>query len=244
MGTIYLNTYRPMAMPKYKPLIDDARRAGVRLMPFVAASCRREPDFENALPSITAIGRGKNFPPKLQVGDVVIYLTVKDTFGMIPKPHRRLTGVLRVSHRFESHEEAAAWYQEQGLPLPSSCLVAGNDPVALERTSGEYCDEDDKTIAMPSVEMWDRRYKERVALSPNLLVCEVLYKELQAPRAIDDEDARHIYPTGKMPPTRTPATLTPETARKLLEYVRLPHVAALIEQGNLAKVEEGMLAAV
>lgn len=65
----------------YRPLIH--RRAGrvaaeqFHLPPFLDGSCRREPDLESAFPSISALCRGRNFAPRLRVGDLAAYLAAK-----------------------------------------------------------------------------------------------------------------------------------------------------------------------
>lgn len=44
---------------------------------FIDGSCRREPDFENYNPSITALCRQNQFAPKLLANDIIVYITVK-----------------------------------------------------------------------------------------------------------------------------------------------------------------------
>jgi hypothetical protein len=96
---IYLVTCRPLIATRHG--ITAARRHG--LPPFVDASCRREPDFENPRPSISAICRGRNFAPRLRVGDLAVYLTVKGRYPGLAEPHWRLVAVLEVVERFPSH---------------------------------------------------------------------------------------------------------------------------------------------
>ena len=83
----------------YRPLIQSASgRAAVRkhaLSPFIDGSCRREPDFESAFPSITAMCRAGNFAPRLQIGDRIAYLTVKGKYLGHHEPGWRLVAVLR-----------------------------------------------------------------------------------------------------------------------------------------------------
>src|SRR2546423_15125523 len=72
----YINTYHPLCE-------NSSGKAAARRFdhpPFVDASCRREPDFESLRPSITALCRGEKFAPRLKVGDVVIYLTVRGRY--------------------------------------------------------------------------------------------------------------------------------------------------------------------
>ena len=70
--TIKLNSFRPLcgtilgveAISKYK------------FPPFIDASCRREPDFQNPFPSISALCRQGQFAPHLRKDDIVVYMTV------------------------------------------------------------------------------------------------------------------------------------------------------------------------
>ena len=118
----YLVTYRPLLQTRLG-------RQAVKehgLPRFIDGSCRREPDFESAYPSITALCRGSRFAPRLHPGDHVIYITTKGSYLGRRERHWRLTSVLQVLHRFASHEQAASWYRERNLALPSNCMVAGN----------------------------------------------------------------------------------------------------------------------
>ncbi len=60
--------------------------------PFIAGSCRREPDFENDFPSITSLCRQEKFAPLLFPNDVVVYITVKGD-------HYRLYWQLRIKKK-------------------------------------------------------------------------------------------------------------------------------------------------
>lgn len=152
----------------YRPLIRRAagREAAVRfgLPPFIDGSCRREPDFESEVPSITALCRGANFAPRLHVGDTVAYLAVKARYPGESERRRRLTAVLRVEHRFSSHSDAAAWYRQEGLPLPSNCWVPGNPPVPYEQTVQDQ----------PDLRAWDKGYRYRARRWPIFLVTRPL----------------------------------------------------------------------
>src|SRR5437870_5562047 len=128
----YLNSFRPLCHTKAGRLAIERHR----LPYFIDASCRREPDFQAAFPSITAICRGRMFAPRLKEGDAVAYLTVKSQYPSEQFQHWRLIALLRVIHRCDSHREAAAWYQERALPLPSNCLVEGNNCLPFELTAG------------------------------------------------------------------------------------------------------------
>ena len=121
---IFLNSYRPLIRTA-------AGRAAVAkhsIPPFVDGSCRREPDFEARFPGISAICRFRHFAPRLREDDVVLYVTVKGDYWRRDARLWHLTALLKVLRVLPSHHEAAAWYRENSLPLPSNCLLAENPP--------------------------------------------------------------------------------------------------------------------
>jgi hypothetical protein len=131
---LYLNTYTPLARSVA------GREASLRftLPPFIDGSIRREPDLQHDWPAISCLCRAGKFAPRLQLGDIVAYMTCTGNWhkpGDEAAPrNRRLTAVLRVEALCKSHEDAAAWYTARKLPLPSNCMVPGNDAQALERS--------------------------------------------------------------------------------------------------------------
>jgi hypothetical protein len=211
--SIYLAKYHPLA--EYPGGLEAIQK--YRLSPFVDASCRREPDLESSYPSISTICHGVMFAPRLQPGDVVVYITSKGRYENLPVDHWRFTAVLKVIERFATHEEAAEWYQAKGLPLPSNCLVEGNKPLPLEVTCGFYCDDDDKERVPRNVAEWDERYQSRVEASSVFLVCKPLYIRLRNAPAINDNDVKLIFPNKKMPTARIPSVIAPETLQRILQ---------------------------
>jgi len=95
----FLATYRPLCRTA------QGRRAITKysLPPYVDGSCRREPDLEAHFPTITALCRGRMFAPRLYEGDRVAYVTKQGRYGLRASLHWRLTALLLVEHRFESH---------------------------------------------------------------------------------------------------------------------------------------------
>ncbi len=200
--SIYLVTYRPLN-------INQPGRKAVRkhnLPPYIDGGCRREPDLQSAFPSISAVCRAGKFAPRLKVGDTVVYITVLDG----ATDTWRMTAILEVCERFESHKDAAEWYRNQGLPLPSNCLVKGNDPQPLDHTNGQS-DECEMPVkprgCQPTGDTtlrdWDESYQERVRNYPMFLRCEALCPvDLYNPPILTREDIKRIF--GKMPSTRNP----------------------------------------
>jgi hypothetical protein len=192
----------------YRPLIH--RRAGrvaaeqFDLAPFLDGSCRREPDLESAFPSISALCRGRNFAPRLRVGDLAAYLAAKREYGDHPASHRRLTAVLRVRERFDDHEQAAVWYRAHDLPLPSNCMVNGNPPIPYERT-----------VQDSPEETWDRSYRARAWRCPVFLVTQALFRELHEPPVVTEEMMEEAF--GRVPGLLTPPGYPEDRVRRLLE---------------------------
>jgi len=180
MSCVYVVTYRPLCSTA-------AGRAVKSDPPYADGSCRREPDLESPFPSITALCRGRNFAPRLKEDDRVAYVTCARN-GIW-----RLTALLRVKRYFGTHEQAAAWYRSEGLPLPSNCMVAGNRPLPLNRTIGPSgCNE---------LKEWDRHYQQRAREHSVFLACEPLWRNLHHPPPITRED----WLAWKGRPTQTPS---------------------------------------
>lgn len=200
--SIFLTTYQPLIHSQ----AGKQAAAKYGIPPFVDRSCRREPDFESVYPSITAICRGKIFAPRLSEGDIVVYLTKKDAY-LSKEEVRHLVAVLQVVKRFETHEDAANWYRERNLPLPSNCMVPGNPPVEFDKTA--------PSRKVSSLRAWDAKYRLRVRDNPVFLICNPLYRELHNPPIITQEMLNLIF--GKPPATRNPPKISPEQYQQLRE---------------------------
>lgn len=197
----FLNTYRPLIWNRA------GRTASAEhgLPPYVDASCRREPDFEAEFPSISALCRVDKFAPRLHVGDIVAYLTRKGSYGGFNGSHWRLTAVLQVQMRFESHVEAASWYFDRGLTLPRNCMIAGNPPLPLDRTDA----------FIESLRVWDREYQKRSEKCGVFLACAPLFRELWSPPVITP--AMMLRTFGRIPGTQNPPAISKEELNALLK---------------------------
>jgi hypothetical protein len=193
----------------FRPLVN--RRAGriaaerFGLPPFIDGSCRREPDFESAFPSISALCRGANFAPRLHRDNTAVYITTKGRWLGHREPHWRLVAVLRVRERFESHLDAAHWYREQGLPLPSNCWVPENAPIAYERT-----------VQDSPRETWDRGYRVRARRFPVFLATDAVFLELWQPPIVTPDLMFDVL--GRVPNTLTPPVIPDAAVTRFLEY--------------------------
>jgi hypothetical protein len=215
----YLNSYRPLVKtPEGRAAV---RRHG--LPPFADGSIRREPDLEHEFPSITCLCRAGKFAPRLEVGDVVGYLTVKARFGLSRPRHRRLTAILAVRHRVCSHEAAAQWYCDRGLPLPSNCMVEDNPPEPLDRSSRcrQGCGSGSEDASLLT---WDAEYRARAEAHGTFLVCEPLFRDLSWGAPVV-EDRHLVAAFGAVPGTQNPGALEAADFRELLRLIGVPPLA-------------------
>ncbi len=133
--------------------------------PYLDGSCRREPDFSSTHPPITSLCRGRQFVPQLSVGDQVLYITVKGRWNEVPEDHWRLVALLRVIEILPSHQAGAQWYIDRGLPIPTNCLVPGNEPLPMGMNAG-------LPPHAANLEDWNNQYLERVQVPPRFVVTE------------------------------------------------------------------------
>jgi hypothetical protein len=129
--------------------------------------------------------------------------------------------ILRVVERFESHAEAAIWYTEIGLKLPSNCMVAGNAPEPFDKTNQYPPKEIQKRLrdltADQALRLWDYTYQQRVKQCSIFLACEKEYLDLSTPPAMRLEDMKKIF--GRVRGTQTPPQITEP------EYAALKQIA-------------------
>jgi hypothetical protein len=159
------------------------------------------------------------FAPRLQTGDTVAYMTVKGRYEPEQFSHWRLVAILRVIRRFESHKQAAAWYQDSNLPLPSNCVVEANDPLPYDLTIGllppnkfgEGLSTEEK------LRKWDLGYKVRARKHGVFLACAADFLELNVPPILTGEAMLKIF--GRVPPTLTPPSISEN------EYAALAEIA-------------------
>jgi hypothetical protein len=200
MARCYLNSYIPLVANVV------GRQAAERfaLPPLIDGSIRREPDLEHDYPGISGLCRTDKFAPRLQIGDRVAYMTNKRDLGTAA-PHHRLTAVLEVVEVRPTHEAAAAWYRNNGLPLPSNCMVPGNRPKPLEQ-SHRICSCEPKAVGDDLLQVWDEEYQERARQYPIFVVCRPLFCDLSwnAPIVKDEHFTRAF---GQPPSTQNPGAL-------------------------------------
>jgi hypothetical protein len=198
--------------------------------PCIDGSCRREPDREARFPTITAWCR-PTFAPRVNEGDRVAYFTVSGRYPTPrnPKGHY-LVAVWRVERRLESHTEAARWYRERSLRLPSTCLVPGNPPIPYDGTNQrlskelgfrvrENPDWDHDRI----VRLWDGGYARRAEACGVVLVCKSELLELTSPPLYTVERMTTVF--GRLPGLQNPPKMGTGEYEALMASVKEAYVA-------------------
>ena len=201
---IYLSSYYPLIQNKAGREAANA----FNIPRFVDGSCRREPDFESRFPSISALCHGRNFAPRLLEGDIIVYITHKGPYLGAQEHHWRLTAVLEVFKRFESHVAAARWYVTRGLSRPRNCMVEGNPPLPRE-----------KTVARWPIKSWDRFYRMRARQCGVFLACKPRYLELHNPPEITEGMMSQVFK--RIPGTRNPPAISLEQFCRLMAQLGL-----------------------
>jgi hypothetical protein len=148
--------------------------------------------------------RGRNFAPRLKVGDTVAYLTRKGSYGDHPSPHWRLVAVLRIKATFPTHRAAADWHLGQGLPLPNDCIVPENPPLPADHTEDPDAD----------IAEWDAHYRRRTQEHGAFTISEPLWMDLYEPPVITHAVMLDVF--GRVTPTRTPPEIPDHQFRALL----------------------------
>ena len=209
--TIKLNSYRPLC-------ISEQGREAIKkygFPPFIDSSCRRDPDLENEYPSTTALCRGENFAPKVNVGDIIVYMTRKGDYGIYSdnQKTRVLTAVLEVVEIYKNHEEAARWYEEHGVKLPNNCIVPGNPPYEWDQTAGINGKD------FKNVKDWDAFYRERTEKIPVFVRCRKLYCNIENPPFLSNDQLYSIF--GRVPSTQTPPAISADHFEKLMKLLNI-----------------------
>ena len=203
----YLVTYEPLCF----------RRAGQRAIeqhgyaPFVDFSCRREPDLEAKPPAISALCRKQWFAPRLEEGDVVVYLSKKGSYGTHATPFWYLVAVLKVRKTFSSHPEAAAWYRQRRRQLPRNCVVTGNRALPLSHTGRTKADLKKLKLTLAG---WKTQYLAIASDFPEFVACTRLSVRLHRPRVLAAATAERAL--GHAPITQTPKAEPARNVRRLL----------------------------
>ena len=173
--------------------------------PFIDASCRREPDFENNYPSITSICRQGMFAPRLRENDIVVYLSTKRKYYDDDQANNKLIAFLQVDKIFETHQLAFEWYKKNNFPTPSNCMVDNNSPYNFDHTASNFetskeikayllkSDEDRKRQGQFILRLWDNKYKGSTDKWKMFVKTKPLLVEFNKPISLFKADLETIF---------------------------------------------------
>lgn len=207
----FLNCYTPICTSKK----GKEAASQYKIPPFADASCRREPDLEHKRPSITATCRCGQFVPRLEKGDMVVYVTKKGKYES--RIHGwRLIAILEVIEKFENHKQAKKWYEDNNYSLPSNCLVPGNPPLP-EKETGQIYGKKSWPFAT-SYEATESQYQARVKKVPVFIVTKPLAKELNNPITLTEKDMLKTF--GRIPGMQNPPKITEKQFNELSKIIK------------------------
>lgn len=218
----FLNTYRPLVWTAAGHNAADE----FGLSPFIDGSIRREPDLAHRFPSITCLCRADRFAPRIRIGDLVGYMTVKHRYGDEKSRHRRLTSLLRAWKLFDSHREAAEWYRDRKLKLPSNLMVPGNKPDPISHTV--YADLSDSNscgdrrgCGSNLLREWDKEYADRARCWGRVVVCQRIFRNLEwSCPVVTDKLLESAF--GEIPGTQNPGNLDRTQFIRFLSRLKPP----------------------
>ena len=191
MKTIHISKVGLIKLISYKPLCYN--KIGLNAIntyqypPFVDHSCRREPDFQNQLPTITSLCRSGKFAPFLKVDDIVIVIT---------KQSHHLVAILQVIQVFQNHQQGYNWYLNNNLTIPGNCMIQGNPPLDFDRTAGDFINKTQENaflkrpnpiqlkIGSKRLPIWDNLYIQRANNHQNFVSTKALYLDINNPKCI------------------------------------------------------------
>ena len=192
------------------------------LKPFIDASCRREPDFENKYPSITSLCRKNKLAPQLRENDIVVYLSKPGKYKSSEKFLRRgryyLVSILEVKKVCKNHQEAKEWYGSKRIDLPSNCMIKENLPEEFHRTGGNFNNQKEiKNFLLldkdaqhkegkTRIRRWNYHYQKRANEYSQFNITKPIFQELETPIEILREDLIRWF--GKVPRTQTPKIIS------------------------------------
>lgn len=203
---VFLNSYYPLCTTK------KGRDSSIKfkLLPFLDGSCRREPDFEKNKPAITGLCRTNKLVPRLEKGDLVIYITNKRKYYN-SESERYFVGILEVEKILESHKLAMGWYQNNEYELSQNIICENTKPLESEFTH-RFIDTDFKNNdGEANIRRWNGFYKGRSRDYPLVAQCKIWNNQLNldCPRSITDEEMRAIFIRDKVG-TQNPPKLKEE----------------------------------
>jgi len=200
---VFLNSFIPLAYNRF------GRNSAINnnLPLYIDGSCRREPDFQNPSPAITQLCRPNKLVTRLNVGDLVIYITKLGNYGN-PPSHWNFIGVLEVIDFVLNHNQAEVYYLNNQIPISQNVICNQTTPFPLNMTHG-LCGFHHRNLPPHRIiTLWNNGYIGRANRYPKVAITRVWKNTLNLnnPPVITHAIMNNIF--GRIPGTQTPPKLT------------------------------------
>lgn len=200
---VFLNSFIPLAYNRFGRSAATANNLPL----FIDGSCRREPDFQNPLPAITQLCRPKKLVTRLNIGDLVIYITKLGNYGN-PPAHWNFIGVLEVIDFAQNHNHAEAYYLNNQIKVSQNIICNQTIPFPLNMTHGLSGFPHENLSPQRVISLWNNGYISRANNYPKVSITKV-WKDtlnLNNPTVITHTMMQNIF--GRVPGTQNPPKLT------------------------------------
>ena len=200
---VFLNSFVPLAINK-----QGRESATIFNLPlFIDGSCRREPDFENSKPAITQLCRPTKLVTRLNIKDLVIYITKLNRYGT-KQTHWKLISILEVTDIVPDHNSALTFYKNNQIPVSQNIICNSTSPFPLDYTHGINENNKNETDANKVIKKWNAGYTYRAKKYPEVAITQVWngILHLDNPPIINHQMMKSIF--GRIPGTQNPPKLS------------------------------------
>lgn len=210
---VFLNSFIPLAYNRFGR--ESAKRNNLPL--FIDGSCRREPDFQNPLPAITQLCRPGKLVTRLNVGDLVIYITKLGKYSK-STPHWNFIGILEVIDLAQDHIQAETYYNNKEIKVSQNIICNQTKAFPLDMTHGKSGFNHRSLPSQRIISIWNCCYVKRANDYPMVAITKVWDGNLNLtdPPEITREMIMNIFK--RVPGTQTP----PEISDR--EWIRFQEV--------------------
>lgn len=200
---VFLNSFIPLVINKQG--IKASKY--YKIPPFVDGSCRREPDFQNPFPAITQLCRPGKLVTRLNVGDLVIYITKLASYGN-PPAHWKFIGVLEVIDFAKNHNQAEAYYIKNQLPVSQNVICNQTTPFPFHMTHGISGFPTKNLSPQNVIKKWNNYYIYRAKNYPKVAITRAWKDTLNLNNSpiITNAIMNNIF--GRIPGTQNPPKIS------------------------------------
>lgn len=209
---VYLNSFKPLCATKQGRLAVQQ----FSYPPFIDGSCRREPDFQHPFPAITQLCRPGKLLPRLNIGDLVMYITKQGKYNL-NYPNWKVIGILEVIDLIDSHTAAESYYKNNHGLVSQNVMCKSTNPKQFAHTHGDSGFNNNNMPPARTISIWDNFYQSRANNYPRLAITQVYDNNLNLynPKTIDCSILRNIF--RKIPGTQNSKNISLYQMHQILQ---------------------------